>query len=114
MFDNFLSLSMAWALLCFLLPHSPLVSADDRNLTDHKPPVYCKIDLFGTPNIDDCKAAMGQIPYFAQPKGRRDINDATTFRQFAEPQYLKPPFKAVMNPFAPLAIEQLPKIWKLV
>lgn len=110
--NNLAPVSMVWALILFLIMHTLLVTADGNPIGDKGPPIYCKSELYGTPVIDDCKEAMKWIPYVSLPRGRWDRNEATTFRLFAEPQYLKPPWKALANPFAPLAIEQLPKIWK--
>lgn len=96
-----------------MIVYSPLVTAegDQTGGLGIPPPPTCDKNVYGTPNIEDCKTAMLWIPYLEQPRGRRQ-NEATVFRTFAEPQFLKPPFTLVRNEWAPRAIVQLPKIWK--
>ena len=48
-------LSIVWALICLLTFHSPLVTAYTYDL-------YCNKELYGTPNVDDCKEATEWIP----------------------------------------------------
>lgn len=97
-----------WALIL----HEYLVVASPASIT-------CDRKLYGTPNIDDCFEAMDAIPYFNDPRGYSDNNEATALRTFVEPQSLKPAFSAVTNSNrkqrnagAPLALVQLPKIWR--
>lgn len=91
----------------------PLVLADANQTAGLDAPrrPICDETIYGKPNVEDCQTAMSWIPYFEQPRGRQQ-NEATAFRTFAEPQFLKPPFSPVRNEWAPRAIVQLPKIWK--
>lgn len=76
MFNNAIAPSISWLLIGTLILHSPLVFADvnqTENLGDSGPPVYCEEELFGTPNIDDCKSAMQWIPFYEQVRINRLI-----------------------------------------
>ncbi len=101
--------SVIWASICILLAHSPIVTVDEDQL-GAGPWLCCKSEPYGTPVVDDCREAMQWIPFFDLPRGCA-LSEATAFRRFVEPQFMKPPFSQI-NPFAPLAIVQLPKIWK--
>ena len=94
-----------WIILPFII-HSAV--AIPNSLQAISP--LCERDLFGTPHTQDCYQAMFWVPYINPPA--RDSPDAKAPRNFAEPQYLDPPFSAVKNAYAPKAIVQLPKIWK--
>lgn len=106
--------SLIWAVIGALIVHFPLVFADlnqSGDLVTYGQPIYCKKEVYGSPNIEDCKAAMYWIPYFEQHRGHQ-VNEGTAFRTFAEPQFLQPPFSGVKNGWAPRAIIQMPKIWR--
>lgn len=113
MLNHYISTSIVWTFIFFTTVNISLVIAEGNQTADlgAPPPPICDKAQYGTPNIEDCKTAMSWIPYFDQPAGRHQ-NEATAFRTFAEPQFLKPPFSPVRNEWAPRAIVQLPKIWK--
>ena len=103
-----LILASIWTFVSIL--HYPFVTAEAEQLADGLDN-YCSGALFGYPNPNDCIEAMRWIPYFSSPGGSTK-DPATAIRQFVEPQFLDPPFSPVSNPYAPLAIVQMPKIWK--
>ena len=72
----------------------------------------CSANVFGTPDPNDCAQAIFWIPYINAPASASP--DAKKFRLFSEPRLQDPPFKAVIESqlYAPLGIEQLPKIFK--
>lgn len=72
---------------------------------------YCSAPLFGNPEPADCDEAFLQMPY-AQMTESNSNGDARSFRLFAEPQFLDPPFHSVVNRYDPHYITQLPKIYK--
>lgn len=113
MFGDSVHPSMLWTLIGLMIMRIPLVLADANQTAGLDAPrrPICDETIYGKPNVEDCQTAMSWIPYFEQPRGRQQ-NEATAFRSFAEPQFLKPPFSPVRNEWAPRAIVQLPKIWK--
>lgn len=102
------------ALIALTMIQSPLVNAQEDQTEGELgagPTPLCDKNVYGTPNIEDCKTAMTWIPYIDLPRGFKR-NEATAFRTFAEPHFMTPPFSLVKNEWAPKAIQQLPKIWK--
>ena len=95
-----LIVALIWTFICVL----PQLVAGEQD-------IFCSGDLFGQPVANDCKEAMKWIPYFMSPSGGAK-NPATALRLFVEPQFMDLPFSPVSNPYSPLAIVQLPKIWK--
>ena len=77
------------------------------------PPLACSLvcsdRVYGNPKVDDCKQALLKIPFARQPI---DSQQSRLPHAFAEPQFLKPPFRLFPNAFRPQSIIQLPKIWK--
>jgi hypothetical protein len=69
----------------------------------------CSAAIFGTPDLGDCEMAASKLPYATDSRGSRKAFLRTLF---AEPQYLRPPFKSIDNRYRPLPINQLPKIWR--
>ena len=68
----------------------------------------CSEDVYGSPNVDDCKQALLEVPFARKPGG----DQARYSHVFAEPQFQEPPFSSVTNNLRPQAIVQLPRIWK--
>lgn len=73
------------------------------------PEPFCSEAIFGVPSGGDCLAAFSKIPFAGN---FRTSHDANSFQLFGEPQYLSPPFGAVVNRYAPRPINQLPKMWQ--
>ena len=71
--------------------------------------LVCSDGVYGNPKIDDCQLALLEIPYARQPI---DSHQSSLPHVFAEPQFLRPPFRQFTNTFRSQSIIQLPKIWK--
>lgn len=68
----------------------------------------CNVGIYGLPNHGDCITAFQQIPFALAPAAY----SAGASVLYSEPQFLRPPFTAVSNRYAPRPINQLPKIWR--
>ena len=69
----------------------------------------CSALIYGIPNYRDCLSAWDSMPFALRPSG--DVV-SRSFELWSEPQYLLPPFTTVSNRYRPLAINQVPKIWR--
>ena len=77
------------------------------------PPLACSLvcsdGVHGIPKIDDCLQTLPEIPFARQPI---DSHQSRLPHVFAEPQFLRPPFRLFTNAFRSQSMIQLPKMWK--
>lgn len=70
---------------------------------------FCSATLYGSPSYRDCLSAWHSMPFALSPKTSQK---ARSHELYCEPQYLQPAFTRVDNPYQPLPINQVPKIWR--
>ena len=70
----------------------------------------CNDQIYGKIDKQDCSNAYRKMP---GGDGAKDP-ELNVFRLFSEPQYLRPPFSSMVNPWGRdgVAIVQLPKLWR--